>query len=98
MKRKIKKYLFRADEVERYENLIQSPDEECVNLGIQLFINSKTYKHYLKQVYPSICIYLGNEYYAPHIKHKLIGLIQEYSHLKYKKNFFLTRVSGISNT
>ena len=86
MKRKIKKYLFRVDEVERYRNLLQSPDKECVNLGIQLFINSKTYKHYLKQTNPPTCIYLGNEYYKLYIKHKLIRLIQEYSHLKYKKS------------
>lgn len=87
MKRKIKKYLFRVDEVERYKDLLQSPDEECVNLGIRLFINSKTYKHYLKQTYSIAFIYLSIEYHSAFVKCELIRLIQEYSHLRYKKSF-----------
>ena len=81
MKRKIKKYLFHVNEVEQYKKLLNSSDQECVKLGIEMFINSKTYKHYIKQMYSPVVI----KFFAKCTKNSLIDLLRQYSHLKYKK-------------
>lgn len=80
MKRKIKKYLFHVNEVEQYEKLLNSSDQECVKLGVELFINSKTYKHYIKRMYHPAVI----KFFAKCSKNLLIDLLRQYSHLKYK--------------
>lgn len=80
MKRKIKKHLFHVNEVEQYEKLLNSSDQECVKLGIEMFINSKTYKHYMKRMYSPSAI----KFFAEYNKNLLINLLRQYSHLKYK--------------
>lgn len=80
MKRKIKKHLFHVNEVEQYEKLLNSFDQECVKLGVEMFINSKTYKHYIKRMYSPAVI----KFFAKYTKSSLIYLLRQYSHLKYK--------------
>lgn len=80
MKRKIKKNLFHVNEVEQYEKLLNSSDQECVKLGVEMFINSKTYKHYIKHLYGPATI----RFFAKLSKNTLIELLRKYSHLKYK--------------
>lgn len=81
MKRKIKKYLFNVNEVYQFQNLLYSEDHECINLGIAMFLNSKTYKHYIK---PKMSSGLIN-WIGIHNTHQLVRLIEDYSHFKYKK-------------
>ena len=81
MKRKIKKYLFNVNEVCQLRNLLYSEDNECIKLGIAMFLNSKTYKHYIQpRVSPTLIDWIGI-----HNTHQLIKLIEDYSHFKYKK-------------
>ena len=82
MKRKIKKYLFHLNEVNQLRNLLHSSDEECKNLAIEMIINSKTYKHYLKRRLPPELIRWIN---AHNGQSQIIKLISDHSHERYKK-------------
>lgn len=82
MKRKIKKYLFHVNEVEQYRNLLESPDEECKKLGATLFLSSKTYKHYLKKKVDSCVV---KQLIIRNYTFRIIKMIKDYSHLRYKK-------------
>ena len=81
MKRKIKKHLFHVNEIKQIKNLLESPDHECIELGIQILINSKPYKHYISSRFPPTVI----RYLVSYGKTTLFTYLNKYSHLKYKK-------------
>lgn len=82
MKRKIKKYLFHLNEINQLRNLLHSPDEECKSLAIEMILNSKTYKHYLKRKYPPQIIRWIDKHNG---ESQIMILVEEYSHKRYKK-------------
>lgn len=81
-RRKIKKYLFHLNEINQLHDLLYSSDEECKSLAIEIIINSKTYKHYLKRKYPPQEIRWINKHLG---ESQIMMLVEDYSHKKYKK-------------
>lgn len=80
MKRKIKKYLFRVDEAKALCNLLDSKHEDNVNLGVEMFIASKTYRHYIKHYFNPTVIRWMASYNG---SYQISRLVNQYSHKRY---------------